>query len=162
MLTVQNTRRRKIIIQRFRPLRWTAVVMTWRPSNVTLTNQSVCFSVTSLNDNVARSIDPRFRPFLLHFRCKRGGTFAWCFRDDLVNKISEEPLELGSWYHAYTLDAWFSSCDWLFIKFCQNLLELFPFSYLGIVTHKGHCEQNIWRTAWARVVIFGSQIMSKV
>ena len=31
--------------------------MTWRQSNVTLTNQDVCLSVTSLNDNVARSID---------------------------------------------------------------------------------------------------------
>ena len=31
--------------------------MTGRQSNVTLTNQDVCLSVTSLNDNVARSID---------------------------------------------------------------------------------------------------------
>ena len=36
------------------------------------------------------------------------------------------------------------------------------FIRLRDLTLKGPCEQNISRTAWARIMIFGSQIMSKV
>ena len=54
---MQNTWRRKVIKQPVRPKCWTAVVMTWRQSKVTLTHQCVCLSVTSLNDNVTWSID---------------------------------------------------------------------------------------------------------
>ena len=40
--------------QRIRPLRSIAVVMTWRQSNVSTTNEDVCLA---LNDNVTWSID---------------------------------------------------------------------------------------------------------
>ena len=57
VLIAQNTWRRKVIKQSVQPWRWTAVLMTWRQSNATLTNQDVCSSMASLNINVARSID---------------------------------------------------------------------------------------------------------
>ena len=45
------------------------------------------------------------------------------------------------------------------------VLELRPFFDIFRHTHcklMEPCEQNISRTAWARIMIFGSQIVSKV
>ena len=39
---------------------------------------------------------------------------------------------------------------------------IIPFFRLRHLIHKGSCEQNISRTAWTRIMIFGSQIVSNV
>ena len=74
---------------------------------------------------------------------------------NLVNKISREPLERGSWYLAHRLC---SRCKWpeyLLAKFCKYLTKLSPFPTLAFCIVKQNCEQNYWRTSWARIVISG-------
>ena len=53
VLKLANKRRRKVIIWRVWLLRSTAVIMTWRQSNVTSANQLLHLSMTSLTRNVA-------------------------------------------------------------------------------------------------------------
>ena len=70
----------------------------------------------------------------------------------LVNKISGEPLEQGSWYLAHRL------CPGVddLINFWQNsinlLMNYLPLPTLGCRIVKQSCQQTIWRTAWARIM----------
>ena len=52
-LNLGNERRRKVITRRVSLLRSTAVTMIWRQSNVTMANQLLHLSMTSLTRNVA-------------------------------------------------------------------------------------------------------------
>ena len=56
---------------------------------------------------------------------------------NLVNKISGEPLELGSWYLANRL--------------CPTNWIISPFRFWHFVVKQSY-QQNIWRTAWARIM----------
>ena len=74
-----------------------------------------------------------------------------------MNKRSGEPLELGH-------DIWLKGCvqavDGL-IYFGQNsvniLLNYLPFPTLSFCIVKQPCEQNIWKTSSARIMISGIQ-----
>ena len=82
-----------------------------------------------------------FRPFFSIYLVNR-----W----DLVNKISGETLELVAWYLAHRL------CP---VNFWQNAVNIWlnylPFPTLAFYIVKESCQQNIWRTAWARIMIPG-------
>ena len=86
--------------------------------------------------------------------------FAIINLQNLVNKISREPLELGSWYLAYRLCHCVQGLDDL-INFWHNSetiwLIYLPFPTLAFCVVKQPCEQNIWRTTWARIMISGEQ-----
>ena len=69
---------------------------------------------------------------------------------NLVNKISAEQLELGSWYLPYWL------CP-MWLTFGKYLAELCPFSDFAFLYSKQTFEQNIWRTTWAKITISGIQ-----
>ena len=55
---------------------------------------------------------------------------------NIVNKISGEPHELGSWYLAYRLWPRYRWPDKVLAKFFKYLAELSPFSDFGIVYSK--------------------------
>ena len=55
LFKLANKRRRKVIIRRVWLLNSTAVTMTWRQSNVTLANQLLHLSMTTLTRNIART-----------------------------------------------------------------------------------------------------------
>ena len=74
---------------------------------------------------------------------------------NLVNKIPLEPLELGPWYLAHRLCPrcrWPDDLIWLY---SLNIwLNYLPFPTLSFCVVK---QQNMWRTAWARIMISGLQ-----
>ena len=57
-----------------------------------------------------------------------------------VNKISQKPFELGSWYLAYRLCQRCRRPDRLLAQFCKYLTELSPFSDFGILC----CKATLW------------------
>ena len=63
-----------------------------------------------------------FSVFLIITQCK------------LVNKISQEPLELGSRYLDHRLCLRCRLPDSLLVKFCKSMTELSPFSVFLIIT----------------------------
>ena len=99
---------------------------------------------------------------------KLGGILVWaCLSVHLCVTLAlgQEPLEIGSCNLVCGMSMKIKKTCIFFLSIGFVIAELLPFSKFFILLHckpTEACEQNISTTAWARVIIFGSQIVSKV
>ena len=74
-----------------------------------------------------------------------------------VRRYAKERLEIGfwNWIHGISIKRKRTRICFLFRRTCHcNYMIRF---LLWHCKHMESCEQNIWRTAWARIMIFGIQ-----
>ena len=74
------------------------------------------------------------------------------YRNNLVNKISEEPLWLGSWYLAYEYRLRCRWTDWILHLFLKFLVSYSPFSDTGSLYRNNLVikisEEPLWLGSW--------------
>ena len=84
----------------------------------------------------------------------------------LVSCVVKQSCQQNTWRTAWAriltsciLFGYMMQMTWLmFLKFCEYLTE-FLMPLFRNFSHRGHCEQNVWITTWARIMIFGTQIV---
>ena len=77
---------------------------------------------------------------------------------NVVNTITLEPLELGFLYLAYGLRSMLKWPDKRLSEFREILTNLCPFFDSTIIAIEKPCQDDILRTAWARLLICGVQV----